>query len=207
MTHSLHRKGSTEDLKDEVIFIFAPSKGINEKGSGPKAKQFLEIMRRNGAVHYGDDLTGNVLTEGHAGLVEAAHDITNIHAVFADKNKAISALKEVVNADLGISVVVTGLFDVVHECCQAAGVGFHTIEHSMGIWGRTERLPSEPVLEIATMCGHGLVSVALIEKLVDDIKKGFTTSEEAGREMARQCLCGIFNPVRAKKVLDRLAEA
>ena len=134
MTHSLHRKGNVEDLKDEVVFIFAPAKGITEAGSGPKAKKFLDIMKKRGAAHYGDDLTGNVLTQGHESLVADAHDLTNIHAVFADREKAIAALTDIVAADMGVSVVVTGLFDVVHECCQKTGTHFHTYEHSMGIW-------------------------------------------------------------------------
>ena len=69
MTHSLHRKGNVEDLKDEVVFIFAPAKGITEAGSGPKAKKFLDIMKKRGAAHYGDDLTGNVLTQDRKSVV------------------------------------------------------------------------------------------------------------------------------------------
>ncbi len=205
MTHSLHRRGSTEDLREEIVFIFAPAKGITERGSGPKAKKFLEIMKARGAAHYGDDLTGNVLTLGHSRLVAAAHDITNIHAVFADVEKATEAFQDIVEEDMGVSVVVTGLFDVVHQCCQRTGTGFHTIEHSMGIWGRTEQLPSEQVLEIVTMCGHGLVSVNLVDQVARDVRVGRTTAQEATYEMARQCMCGIFNPVRAEKVLRRLA--
>lgn len=204
MTHSLHRQGNSEDLRDEIVFIFSPSRGNNEIGAAPKVKKFLDIMKRHGAVNYGDDLTGNVLRLGHDQLVENARDVTNIHAVFADRDKAADALKEIAREDLGVSVVVAGLFDVLHECCQYAGVQFHTKEHSMGIWGKTELLPSESHLQLITMCGHGLVSANLIDKLVSDIRAGITTSEEAAYDMARQCMCGIFNPVRAKTILDRL---
>ncbi|MGI6129530.1 MAG: hypothetical protein ACOYEO_05495 [bacterium] len=207
MTHSLHRTGSPEDLKDEVVFILSPSRGINTDGAEPKVKKFIEIMKKNGAVHYGDDLTGNVAILGHDQLITNATQFTNIHAVFADKQKAICALKDVVEADMGLSVVVTGLFDALDQCCQQAGVKFHTIEHSMGFWGRTEKLPSEDVLKIVTMCGHGLVAAGLVEKLVQDIKTGVITSEEAANEMARQCMCGIFNPVRAKETLDQMVKA
>lgn len=207
MTHSLHRVGTPEELKDEVCFILAPSRGINDKGAKPKVKKFLEIMKKNGAINYGDDLTGNVSTLGHEKLVDNAQDVTNVHAVFADKNKAINALKDVVKEDMGLSVVVTGLFDVLGECCKEAGVKFHTVEHSMGFWGRTDKLPSQNILKIATMCGHGLVSVNLIEKLLQDIKAGITTSEKAAYEMTRHCTCGIFNPVRAKEILDQMLSA
>lgn len=206
MTHSLHRQGSPKDLKDEVVFILSPSRGHNTDGAKPKVQKFLEIMKKNGAVHYGDDLTGNVMDLGHEKLVENATDFTNIHAVFADKKKATDALKDLVNEDMGLSVVVSGLFDVLEECCKGAKIDFHTIEHSLGFWGKTDKLPSEEVLKVVTMCGHGLVSVNLVEKLVKDIKAGRITSEKAANLMAKQCMCGIFNPIRAKETLDRMVE-
>lgn len=204
LTHSLHRQGSREELKDEIVFILSPSRGDNTTGAQPKIKKFIEIMKKHGAVHYGDDLTGNVMILGHEKLVENATDFTNVHAVFAEQEKAINALKAVVDENMGLSVVVTGLFDVLEGCCKKADVGFHTIEHSLGFWGKTDELPSHEILNIVTMCGHGLVSVNLVEKLIKDIKGGRTTSEKAANEMAKQCMCGIFNPVRAKETLDKM---
>lgn len=206
MTHSLHRQGTPKELKDEVVFILSPSRGNNTDGAKPKVQKFLELMKRNGAVNYGDDLSGNVMVLGYEKLLENATDFTNIHAVFSDKKKAINALKEVVKENMGLSVVVSGLFDVLKECCDAANIGFHTIEHSLGFFGNTEKLPSDEVLKVVTMCGHGLVSVNLVEKLVKDIKAGRTTSEKAANLMAKQCMCGIFNSDRAKETLNRIVE-
>ena len=54
------------------------------------------------------------------------------------------------------------------------------------------------------MCGHGLVSGRLVKKMVEDIKKNKTTMEKAALELAKPCLCGIFNPHRAGKLLRKM---
>jgi hypothetical protein len=54
------------------------------------------------------------------------------------------------------------------------------------------------------MCGHGLVSGRLVKKMVEDIKKNKITVEKAAIELAKPCLCGIFNPDRAAKLLKKL---
>ncbi len=207
MTHSLHRMGSPEELKNDICFIFAPAKGINEAGSADKARRFLELVRKHGAVHYGDDLTGNVLTRGHQGLVAGARDLTNIHCVFSDVSRALAFLEDVVKADLGISVVMTGLFEQVGECCRAVGLQPHTVEYSMGIWGRRTLLPDEDTLKVTTMCGHGLVAASLVAQAVKEVAAGKRRARWWAERMARLCLCGIFNPDRAEMLLQRMADS
>ena len=80
----------------------------------------------------------------------------------------------------------------------------HTVEHSLGVWGKTDLLPDEEVLQISTMCGHGMVSFGLIEKAVADVKAGRSTPEQAARELAAPCVCGIFNPTRAAELLREM---
>jgi hypothetical protein len=41
---------------------------------------------------------------------------------------------------------------------------------------------------------------------LEKIRDGKTTSGKAAGELSRQCICGIFNPYRAGKLLERLAE-
>jgi len=57
------------------------------------------------------------------------------------------------------------------------------------------------------MCGHHLVSINLILALVDKVKNGRMSAEDAGRELARCCICGVFNPVRAGEIIRKMAEA
>jgi len=106
-----------------------------------------------------------------------------------------------------ISIVLSGLFDDVHRCCQRTGSREHTYLHSLGFFGRTENLPSEDELEIITMCGHGLVAANRVRWLVEDIRAGETTLAEAAENVARPCVCGIVNRERAGEVLRRLVEA
>jgi hypothetical protein len=106
-----------------------------------------------------------------------------------------------------ISIVLSGLFDDVHRCCQRTGSREHTYLHSLGYFGKTEGLPSEDELEIITMCGHGMIAAKRVRWLVKGIRAGETTPAEAAENVARPCLCGIVNRKRAGEVFQRLLEA
>jgi len=65
-------------------------------------------------------------------------------------------------------------------------------------------LPDEDILSITTMCGHHMISPNLVKKLVEDVKKGKITPEKAAWKLATFCPCGIFNHVRAEKLIEEL---
>ena len=92
------------------------------------------------------------------------------------------------------------------QLCGEIGLKPHTVEHSLGIHGNTDRLPEENVLEISTMCGHSLVSPYLIHHMVEQIKGGSLTYEDAANELSRGCACGIFNSYRAGKLMKKIVE-
>ena len=46
MTHTLHRVGSVENLKNDWVILCMPSKDINHVGSAPKLKRFFELSER-----------------------------------------------------------------------------------------------------------------------------------------------------------------
>ena len=100
--------------------------------------------------------------------------------------------------------MVSGCFDLVDECCKAAGIRWHLKEYSLGFDGNIDRLPSEDYLHILTMCGHSMVAKPHIEYLAEQIKKDKISYEDAGRELAKPCVCGIFNPKRATELLRRI---
>lgn len=205
MTHSLHRIGTRESFENDYVVLFVPSRGINDLGSGDKARIFLELLRRHHAKHYGDDLTGNVLTQGHEKLVKNAHDITNIHGVFSSFQRLIGFIEDVVKANLGISVVISGLLDKVKECTEVSGAEYHTVEVSLGFWGKKEKLPPEDILEITTMCGHGYVTTRLVYDVLEKVRKGIYSPRCAAEKLAKTCVCGIFNPDRAAKLISELS--
>jgi hypothetical protein len=104
-------------------------------------------------------------------------------------------------------VVVSGLFDEVAECCRRAGTGAHTVNHSLGFWGSKEKLPPREILEVTTMCGHGLVAPSLVWHFVESIRRGHLSGAAACQEMRKMCICDIFNHARAEGLMAQLVEA
>ncbi len=85
------------------------------------------------------------------------------------------------------------------------GLAPHTVQFSLGVLGKVEKLPTEPeVLCLNTMCGHGMVPFTLIRHLADEVRRGAMTAEEAAVKMARNCYCGVFNTARAIALLEQL---
>ncbi len=136
-----------------------------------------------------------------------------ITAIYTDRKRVLSLLEDIQadwlerNRDKGypISIVLSGLFDDIHKCCKQAGLREHTYLQSIGYYGRTDRLPNERELELITMCGHGLISVARVQDLVLKTRQKAITPKEAAEEIARPCVCGIVNQDRAERIFRHLA--
>jgi hypothetical protein len=209
MTHSLHRRGSVEDLHEDYVLMFYSSKGINREGAEGKMQQIWEVLS-----HYEQDLVnfGNHHPNWSGGelynmdVLKKAFSEMNM-AVFKDREKLKACLQEIKERDFGISVVVSGLYEETKKICSEIGLTPHTVNLSLGIHGNTEKLPEENVLEIHTMCGHAVVSFNLILHMVREIKAGRITCKEAARKLSRMCDCGLFNPYRAEKILRKMVTA
>lgn len=205
MTHTLHRVGDIESLKKDIVFTYMPSNNINHIGSAPKIRKFLEICRDMGAIKIGDTRKGNEYIQGSLeNMLNNIEDRAVVEAVFDDADTATLALKSVIEANLGLSLVISGLFDQTKECCSKTGLKMHTVNLSLGIWGKKERLPKGAVLELNTMCGHGMVSVSLIEESILKVKARKLTPEEAAENLFKCCVCGIVNTKRAAEIFRTL---
>lgn len=204
MTHSLHRRGNIENLREDYVLLAVPTRGENSQ----VPEEIQENLRLVWEVlsHYEHGLTN--FGDGHGRkpmeVLTGNKCSTIAHAVFKDRETLKSCLKDLRDGDFGISVVISGLYDEVEEICLELGLSPHTVAHSLGIHGKMEMLPEEDVLEITTMCGHSLVSPNLVIHLVGQISKGKITHEKAAQELSKMCDCGIFNPYRAEKVLRKL---
>jgi len=208
MTHTLHRTGPEESLSEDFVLLMMPSKDINHENSAPKLRRFFELALKNGCVRIGDCRLGNQYHQGGVEkLLENVEDRAVIHASFKDEASLTEMLRDLKSEELGLSIVVSGLFDNVNKCCGEAGLKPHTINQSLGRWGNTDRLPDDKILEFNTMCGHGMVTVKLIERIVEKVKKGTMSPEEGAEELFKPCMCGIFNPHRAANMLRSLAKA
>lgn len=204
MTHTLHRLGNPQSLRRDFVVLAIASQTAGARGSARKFREFADIVLKYNPLNFGDMKSGNMLKMDvdtiHAGYC----DNSIVHAVFTDEDTVANVLKELKDADLGLSIVVSGLLDRTATCCNTAGLKPHTVQYSLGIFGQTDLLPQHWILEMSTMCGHGMVSFSLIEELAERVKDRRITTEEAVHELARQCHCGVFNPDRATRILKKI---
>ncbi len=203
MTHSLHRRGSAESLKEDFVFLFIPAKGINDDGHEAKLQEFLRITLKHDPKNIGAITIGNMYSHQVDEIIDGATGVA--HAVFDNPGAVTEVLTELKEADLGLSTVVSGIYEHVDQCLEKAGLEHHTANFSLGIWGNTARLPGDDILEVTTMCGHAMVSSNLVLEMVDEVKAGRKTADEAAKTLAPQCACGIFNPARAAKLIATMA--
>jgi hypothetical protein len=202
MTHTLHRTGDLQSLKADFPMLTHVARGFNDKNAAPRLKQIALTMTKYTDLHFGDCKVGNKY------LMEAGEIMDKLtvgcQVVFKDKESLIACMKELKKIDQGISIVVSGIFEEVFECCDQAGLEPPLIEFALGVHGNTQKLWPPEILDFVTMCGHGLVSGRLVKKMVEDVKKNKISVEKAAIELAKPCLCGIFNPARAAKLLNKM---
>ena len=199
MTHTLHRRGTIENLSHDFVVHSMPARGFNHENAKPALQAFLDIAKRHNPVNLGDGKRGNQYYLDYEDMREHLGTIT--HAVFTNEEDLAAVIAELAEQDLGMSITASGLLDKLFACCKKAGVTPHAMEHSLGVLGNTSKLLEEEVSQLTTMCGHAMVSQGLVRRLIRKIKKGELTPEEAGAELAKPCQCGVFNPVRAAELL------
>lgn len=205
MTHTLHRMGSEENLEGDYVVFAMAAQGVNRDGAAEKLRRFLEIVYKHRPINCGDMKTGNGIQVGYKAVLDGIQDNSIVHGVFTDCGTVSKVLDDLRREDLGVSVVVSGLLEHVDKCCRDAELNRHTVEYSLGILGDTDRLPEREVLEISTMCGHGMVSFNLVKSMVEKVEKGSITADEAAKKLAANCHCGVVNPRRAAMLLKKMA--
>jgi len=208
MTHSLHRRGSYEELKNDFVVLGCPATGVNKAGSAPKTREFLSICYKHGPINLGDMKTGNIYNTTMDDILASVTDGTIVQCTFDNRDKIVTLLKELKDRRPGISVIISGVTDVVQQCMHEAGLGpIHSLEYSLGTWGAIERLPDYPILKLLTMCGHAMIASDLVGKMIRDIKRGRRTIRECCVEMAQCCTCGNFNVTRGENIFREVLSA
>jgi hypothetical protein len=218
MTNTLHRYGDAESFYDDYVVFAIPSKGKNDEGSVPKMKQFLEMALTFKPVNLGDAIHGGALrpcrdmhpsshwnrdmTPDFRAVIDGVDSPTTVAAVFDNRVAAEDFVKAVKQADLGLCVNISTSIDGAEQCCHMAEQPRHSVGYSLGFQGKTEKLPNSQVLMLTTMCGHGMIGTNLAHKMIDWVKEGRRTPEQAVTYMARFCSCGVYNPSRAKRILE-----
>ncbi|GHS85876.1 hypothetical protein AGMMS49957_02890 [Synergistales bacterium] len=203
MSHSLHRFGKKpESLKGDFCIYARAAKGVNRgKGVGDKLRKILDIYMSERAVNFGSSHGGRSFSNGlkaeeYAKTLDESYGII---ATFDSGESVKGVLKKAKEADTGISIVVSGLIDEVVKIARECGLKPHTATLSLGIFGKVKCLPEDDVLEMTTMCGHSLVSSELIRNVMEKVRSGKLSPEEASLIASKPCTCGIFNTTRCAK--------
>ena len=206
MTHTQHRRGGEESLKEDYVILTMVAKGHNDKVASEKLKKILDIFYEHDPVNLGDCRTGSLCQKMVFEEIRSRVTDSATHAVFTSMDVVKKVMKDLKEEDFGISIVVSGIFDDVIEGTKDVNLQPNSVGISLGVWGMTDLLPSEDVMEVITMCGHGMVSTKLVDRLVGRIRAGKTTPKRAARELGRACVCGIFNPIRGAEILEKMAK-
>lgn len=214
MTHTLHREGSPESLENDFVVLAMPAAGYNYEGAAPAVKAFLELAKDYGAdeVNIGTEV-GSVWQMDFQDLYDAVEDGGMGHAVFTDFEQLEDFLTDFASMDMGLSTVVSGLFEKTDAVCENVSERLdngvapkpHTARKWLGVFGNRDRLPEQEVLEVSTMCGHAMVSFSLIREMRDAVAAGRLNSRAAAERLAQPCVCGVFNTNRAQHLLERMA--
>jgi hypothetical protein len=227
MTNTLHRYsdhyarepgGDARPVTDDYIVFAMASKGLNDGDLVAKYRAFLQLALEHDPVNVGDATHGGWLRPQRS-LTPVSHwrrerrpdpemvvrgidGPSTIAAVFDRYEKMQAFVAALVTADLGVSINISAPMEAAHRCCRDAGIARHSVEYSAGFGGRVERLPDAQTLELSTMCGHGMVSATFARKMLDWVKENRRTPAEAAAYMARFCSCGVFNTLRAERLLE-----
>jgi len=218
MTNTLHRHGSREGLRNDFVVFAIPCRGCNDQDSVPKLREFLRRAAKYNPVNMGNGARGAIFRPNkrlnplahwireeklyHEDVIEGVAKPSTVAAVFDNKEAVVALIIDLREADLGLSVNVSALIEEAKECCKSASLRRHSVEYSLRSMGRTERMAEERVLELSMMCGHGMISSNFSRKMIDWVRQGRRTPQQAGQYLGRFCTCGIFNPVRASSILQ-----
>ncbi len=201
MTHSLHRSGDIESQKKDFVWFMYQTKGVNDKNIKPNALEFIAAAEAVGSENWGDVKTGPKIFYSVEEIKDKITDKSRLRGVFTRRDQVVDFLKRIKEKDTGMSVVIAGVLSEVIPACKEAGVRAHTVNYSLGVWGKKDKLPDDTTLSITTMCGHHMISPKFVKHVMKRVERGKLTSEEGALELAKFCYCGIFNQVRCTDIL------
>lgn len=204
MTHTLHRFRQPGDQTEEFVLLSMAAQGFNDKNAAHKLLKVLDIVVSVDPSNVADDAQGGIYTGKTVDIIKKdINDKAYIGAAFTSKEQVKTVLSKLKEADLGMSVVITGNFKDTFEMCKEVGIKPNAINISLGIYGKKELLPEDDVLEIVTMCGHSMISPKSVKYIINRVSRGDISPEEGAIELARPCTCGIFNVDRAANLLSK----
>ena len=190
MTNTLHRYGKAETFVDDYIVFSLPakSKAAGQTGDALAAqKRFMTIAAQYHPVSLGDALHGGALRPtksnsifGHWGkrnrpnlkkVLDGMTKAGTMAAVFDNRANAEAFVKRIKEEDLGISVNISSSIENAKNACKAAGIPRHSIAYSLGFEHVGDNTPGKQAIMLSTMCGHGMVSINLAQKMMSFVRE------------------------------------
>jgi hypothetical protein len=217
MTNTLHRYGEAGSFSDDYIIFAIPCKGKNDEGAVDRLKAFLGICAKHGPVNVGNSSFSSYRPSSRLGpsvhwarpeapdvesVIAGVHRLATVAAVFDCREKTEACLNDLIKADLGLSVNISTSVEGAQHVASNCGIPRHSIEYSLGFGDPHDRLPERRVLQLSTMCGHGMISADFAKKMIDMVREGRRSADQAAATLARFCPCGAYNPVRAVRILS-----
>jgi len=219
MTNTLHRFGSAESFSDDIIVFALPALGKSGQGDAlPALKRFLQIAVEYSPCNMGDASNGGALRSTRfksffahwfkrnkpdfQQVLRTMTKSTTMSVVFDNLPAAQAFIKRIKDEDLGISVNVSTSLANAARCCEHAGLVRHSMNYSLGFGSMGDKLPGRHAVMLSTMCGHGMISHSFAKKMIDFVKEGRRSPEDAAASLQRFCSCGIFNKSRACRILE-----
>ena len=207
MTHTHHRQVDIDVAGEDFVILCMASQKHNDKGAAEKLKKIFKLVATSNPDNLADDnLGGRCTGRTDEEILDRMGDKAYVGAAFSDRSRLMDALQKIKEADLGMSVVVSGNYRVVFDVLKEIGLKPHTVNMSLGVFGNKEILPGKEILGIYTMCGHGMVTKNCIKDAIEKVRSGEITAEEGGGTLAATCTCGVFNPKRAERILQMISK-
>ena len=201
MTHSLHRSGDIEAQKKDFVWFMYQTKGVNDKNIKPSALEFIAAAEECGSENWGDVKTGPISKYSVEEIKDKITDQSRLRGVFTRRDQVVEFLEIVKSKETGMSVVISGVLSEVLPACKDAGVTPHSINYSLGVWGKKDNLPDDVTLSVTTMCGHHMIPPKFVNHIRNQVEKGRLSAEEGAIKLANFCYCGIFNQVRCSDII------
>lgn len=199
MTHSLHRCGRLQE--QDYVWLLYHVKDVNDDNLTERMRQALAIAEDAGSINWGDVKSGPIVILSAEEVKARLTEKSRLRGVFSSEAQITQFLTHMKAADLGLCVIVTGPLQSVYAACRTAGVAPHTINYSIGVFGKKDAVADEETLSITTMCGHHMIPDRYVERVRSKVRRGKTRAPKAALKMAKMCPCGIFNQQRAEALL------
>jgi hypothetical protein len=157
VTHTLHRVGDANSFGDDYVLLAMPAKGHNDEGAVEKLRTILRICAAHKPVNMGCGDLGSFhpspgsgsptvgkrdLTPDYEKVIASVTTPNSVAAEFDTREKLEAALRDIIKADLGISINLSNSVEGAHQCCRDMGIKRHSIEYSLGFMDRTITCPT-----------------------------------------------------------------